>query len=133
MAGAGAVLLDSEGNKLTDYAWGIGRQTNNDAEWLALIKGIDIAKENNVQDLVAIGDSLLVIKEARALAKNIHKPSSKHHYDFFHKIKDLRSISLYHILRNNNQQADSMANIGAGLNCGLVIRNGQNFTNDWVP
>ena len=40
LAGAGGVIFNSKGNKIKEYSSGIGKQTNNCVEWLALIKGL---------------------------------------------------------------------------------------------
>ena len=45
IADAGGVIYDSHGNKQIEYDWGIGRETNNGAEWCALIKGLELAKD----------------------------------------------------------------------------------------
>ena len=44
-AGASGVIFDCKGNKQKEYACGIGRETNNGAEWYALIKGLELAKK----------------------------------------------------------------------------------------
>ena len=42
-AGVGGVIFDLGGNRLKYYAWGIGKKSNNYAEWLTLFKGMEIA------------------------------------------------------------------------------------------
>ena len=61
MAGVGGVYLNYEGIKLKEYAWRIGRKTNNGAEWLALIKGLELAKKDGIEELVVFDDSCMVI------------------------------------------------------------------------
>ena len=48
IAGVGRVIFDYKGNKQKEYAWGIGRETNNGAEWYALIKGLELAREMGI-------------------------------------------------------------------------------------
>ena len=76
LSGAGRVIFDPGGIKLKDFAWGLGRSTNNKAEWLALLKGLEIAITLGIQELVVLGDSLLVIREVRKLARNFKRPSN---------------------------------------------------------
>ena len=57
MAGAGGVYFIFEGIKLKEYAWGIDRKTNNEAEWLALIKGLELARKDGTEEIVFFGDS----------------------------------------------------------------------------
>ena len=82
MTGVGGVIFDPGGNKKEDFAWGLGRSTNNHAEWLALLKGLEIALFLGTRDLVVFGDSLLVIREVRKLVINYKKPSNKMHHIF---------------------------------------------------
>ena len=42
LIGAGEVIFYPGGNKQKDFPWGLGRSTNNYAEWLALLKGLEI-------------------------------------------------------------------------------------------
>ena len=70
MAGAGGVIFDPGGSKKEDFSWGLGRSTNNHAEWLALLKGLEIALTLGIRDLVVFRDSLLVISEVIKLVKN---------------------------------------------------------------
>ena len=53
-----------EGIKLKDYARGIDRKTNNGVEWLALIKGLELARKDGIEELVVFDDSCMVIGEA---------------------------------------------------------------------
>ena len=48
MAGVGGVYFNSEGSNLKEYAWGIEKKTNNGAEWLALIKGLELARKEGI-------------------------------------------------------------------------------------
>ena len=62
LAGADEVLFDSKGNKMNEYSWGIGKKTNNGAEWLTLIKGLELARNVCIEELVVFGDSMMVIR-----------------------------------------------------------------------
>ena len=42
VAGAGGILLDPGGQIEQTFAWGLGTQTNNEAEWLALLQGLQL-------------------------------------------------------------------------------------------
>ena len=51
VAGAGGILLDPGGQIEQTFAWGIGHRTNNEAEWLALLQGMEIlANTGSLQD-----------------------------------------------------------------------------------
>ena len=70
MAGVEGFYFIFEGIKLKEYDWGIDRKTNNGAEWLALIKGLELARKDGIEELVVFGDSCMVIREARKLTRN---------------------------------------------------------------
>jgi ribonuclease HI len=63
VAGAGGVIYDSKGKKVIDYAWGLGKSTNNKAEFLAAYMGLKLAQDLNIQTLTVLGDSKIIIKE----------------------------------------------------------------------
>jgi hypothetical protein len=46
--GGGGVIYDSEGNKLIDYSWGLGKTTNNKAEFLAAYMGLNLAQDRHI-------------------------------------------------------------------------------------
>ena len=60
-AGAGVVLMSSEGHKLSSAIHFSFRATNNDAEYEALINGLQLALEMKVENLNVFSDSSLVV------------------------------------------------------------------------
>ena len=70
IAGAGGVIFDYKGSKQKEYAWGIGRATNNGAEWYALIKGLELAREMGIEEMDIIGYSLIVVREVRNIPRD---------------------------------------------------------------
>ena len=113
VAGAGGILLDPGGQIEQTFAWGIGHRTNNEAEWLALLQGMEILANIDLSRIAIFGDSRHVIYkmlnrytigsiECRRLYDKITPLLSKHY-------------ELYHILHANNVAADALANEGASL------------------
>lgn len=109
------------------------KKTNNEAEWLALIKGLDIARSKDIDDLVVFGDSMLVIKEAIDITSSRRKPTSTMHQHFYYLAKSFHSLTLLHILRHCNKRTDTMDNRGARLVYGHAQFNGHPKFNVWVP
>ena len=120
IVGAGGVIFDCKRNKQKEYACGIGRETNNGVEWYALIKGLELAKEMEIEEINVIGDSSIVIGEVRNISRDWNTPSAKMHHMFFCLVKEFNTITFLHVLRGQNQQALSMANKGVGLNCDVL-------------
>ena len=133
IAGAGGVIYDSKGNKQKEYAWGIGRATNNGLEWYALIKGLGLDREMGIVEMSVIGDSLIVIREARNNYRDWKIPSLRMHHMLSCLGKEFKTINFLHVLRSQNQQEDSMANKGAGLSYGILEKNSIICENVWIP
>ena len=89
-------------------------------EWYALIKGLELAKEMEIEEINVIGDSSIVIGEVRNISRDWNTPSAKMHHMFFCLVKEFNTITFLHVLRGQNQQALSMANEGVGLNCDVL-------------
>jgi ribonuclease HI len=77
LAGAGWVLVSPTGCLEINFAWGLGIETNKRAEALALWQGLNQAIKHNVQDLVIIGDSQLII-QALILRKRVKNEKLQH-------------------------------------------------------
>ena len=131
--GAGGVIFDNKGTKKQEYAWDIGRATNNGEEWYALIKGLELAREMGIEEMNVIRDSLIVIREARKIHKNWKIPSTKMHNMLLCLVKEFKNITFLHVLRGQNHRDDSMANKGAGLNCGVMEKDSVISENVWIP
>ena len=133
MAGEGGVFFDSEGNKLKEYAWEIDRKTNNGAKWLTLIKDLELARNVGIEELVVFGDLSMVIGEARKMTRNQKNPITKTHNLLKSIVNEYKSINLLHVLRENNKQADIMANQGVGIDCGILVCDQQDNERNWIP
>ena len=102
-AGAGGIILDPDGKENVTYEWGLGQISNNKAEAYNLLMGTRIIKEREIQNLIIIGDSAIIIE---AIARN-KNPSN----EFMNKIlkrirKNLEgfgNVIFRHVLRIHNQ------------------------------
>ena len=117
LAGAGGVLLDPGGNIEHSFAWGLGNKTNNEAEWLALLQGLQILQAKSYRKVLLFGDSKHVISKLI----NGYPSGAIKCRRLYNKVKTLmhHSFEPLHILRINNSAADAMANIGASLPQGV--------------
>ena len=88
------------------FAWGLGIDTNNMAEALALWQGLRIAKALGISELIVIGDSKIVI---RALARKL-MPTNMALRHLIHKIMIqtslFKKIKFFHVLREKNSIVD---------------------------
>ena len=131
MAGAGGILLDPGGQVEQSFTWGLGNRTNNEAEWMDLLYGLQLLHAKKIRKVLIFGDSRHVIyklingyPEGAIKCRRLYK-----------KVKLLMSQSYeaYHILRQNNKAADNMTNIGARLPQGHYSQNGNHPYLKFIP
>ena len=128
----GGVIFYFEGNKQKDYAWVLGKKSNNVVEWISLIKGLEIASNYRMAELAVFGDSLIVTREARKL-NNYKSSTIKLRYILKCLEMEFKSLKFFHILRENNKQEDLMANKGVLLEYGELVYNEERNERSWIP
>lgn len=109
--GAGAVLYDSEHKEIDICKSYVGDSvTNNMAEYIGLIIGLEKAVQLGIVDLSVNGDSLLVIRQMKGEYK-VNAPSL---LPLYKKAKELaiafHTISFSHVYREDNKRADQLSN-----------------------
>jgi ribonuclease HI len=110
-AGAGAVLLDEQGNILNKVCKYLGETTNNQAEYQAAILGLETALEMGATRVQLRADSELMVKQLLGQYR-VKKPELKPLYD---QVKSLlNQFESYappeHVRRADNALADAEAN-----------------------
>ena len=123
MADAVGILLDPRGHIEQTFAWGLGHRTNNEAEWLALLQGLQSLVSKNFHKIAIFRDSRHVILKM----VNGYTTGSNNCHRLYDKAKPLmsKSYELFHILRINNPAVDALENMGASLQQGQFSLNGQ--------
>ena len=96
------------------------------------MKGLEIAIDIGIKELVVFGDSLLVIREVIKLVGNYKIHYNKMHHIFNILISDFNAINFLHILQSHNHYADQMENKGAQIEFGYIICNGNTLEYCWV-
>ena len=98
-----------------------------------IIKGLDLTWNDGIEELVFFGDSIMVTGEARKLTKNRQNPATKTHHLLKCIVNKYKAINFLHVLRENNKQANIMANKGVGLGCGDLVCDQQAYERNWIP
>ena len=62
----GGVIFDPGGKIVKTFTWGLGSKTNNEAEWLALLHGLEMIDWGSISNLLVFGDSRQVILKMRS-------------------------------------------------------------------
>ncbi len=111
-AGAGICLKRGE-TTLFEQGFFLGIKTNNQAEYLALIISIFFA-----QEYAQKSDSILIYSDSQLLVRQmtgvyvVRDPILKKMQQLAMKLLELHSVKFCHIYRENNVQADMLANRG---------------------
>ncbi len=116
-AGAGAVLLDEKGVTIKEASKYLGHQTNNFAEYHAVILGLEMVKKQfgapqckNLEVEVRM-DSELVARQLSGIYQ-IKEESLFPLFISIHnmRVKDFPHVTFTHIPRAENSRADRLAN-----------------------
>ncbi len=110
-AAIGVSLTDGEGNEVATISQRLGKATNNEAEWKALVEGLKLALEKKCKALEVRADSELVVRQMEGRYKVKH-PNLK---PFFQEARMLsekfESFKIRHIPREENSRADELGNL----------------------
>lgn len=110
-AGAGIVIEDDQGMRLRGLHRWLGRKTNNEAEYLALIDGLKAVQPWKPDRLEVYMDSRLVVEQMRGQYR-IKKPELQ---ELAREAKALLDsfgeTELVHVEREKNRGADHLANM----------------------
>jgi ribonuclease HI len=105
------VLRDPEGKIALELAKNIGRETNNVAEYFALLAALDYATGHNIAALRVRSDSELLVRQMQgrykvksADLKPLHERAAK-------LSRQLQYFAIEHVRRELNRDADALANV----------------------
>lgn len=109
-AAIGIVFYDKDKNIVAEYKESLGDQTNNYAEYMAVIRAMEIAAQKSVQLLEFYCDSELLVKQMTGLYK-VKAPQIK---ELYVQAKNLsvqfKKVGFNHVRREFNKEADALAN-----------------------
>lgn len=109
-AGYGVVIKDEGGKKVAALSEYLGHQTNNFAEYQALIAALEYAQKHESKALKVISDSELLVRQIKGIYKVKNAMLQDLHARAKQLIAKLDWFSIDHALREHNQEADRLAN-----------------------
>jgi len=110
-AGAGAALLDSHGNILAELSQYLGKATNNEAEYQALIFGLKLAIERGFKKLSIQTDSELLANQING-SYRIKEPRLKKLFVQAQELlAQMEKWDIQSVPRAQNRLADRLANL----------------------
>ena len=119
-SGAGVVLLDKKGEQIFELSRYLDKGTNNEAEYRALIRGLEAAADLGVKRVEIFLDSELVVRQLSGKYK-VRNARLRSLFDQAVSIlQQFDDYAIFHVGRELNQQADRLANeaIDRGLQGG---------------
>ena len=108
-AGIGGVLFKDK-EQVDQFSEYLGEATNNQAEYKALLKGLELALENKVEDLDCYLDSELVVKQLKKEYKVKNEQLASLFVKAWNLSLNFKKITFNHVTRDQNTIADALAN-----------------------
>jgi len=119
-AGAGVYITVSKDKKqpyqkpptILKKSFNLGNQTNNMAEYMALFQAVRLAKKLDIKNIHIYSDSQLVVNQinGKFVVRDIKLQKIKAIIDEY--LKTFKSFDMTYIPRDQNREADILANIG---------------------
>ncbi len=114
-AAAGYCIKNSAGTQLQAKAFFLGRTTNNVAEYTALVKALEAARQIGAKQLTVFSDSELLVRQINGR----YKVKSEQIMPLFQEaaklLDNFDNWKIQHITRDKNKQADKLVNQALNL------------------
>jgi len=109
-AAAGIVIKDETGKTITEFGVYLGEQTNNFAEYTALIEALKKAYELKADEVLCRLDSELVTKQMRGEYKVKEPTLQKLFIEAYNASMKFKKVTYQHVFREQNKEADKQVN-----------------------
>jgi len=111
-AGIGVVIRSHEKKIILEISDYIGKTTNNVAEYMALIRGLEEALLLGATEATFICDSELLVKQIHGDYKVKNEGLRPLNLHALSLIRKLKKFKIEHAYREENKHADELANLG---------------------
>lgn len=109
-AALGVVIKDESGTIVANYGEYLGHQTNNFAEYAAIISGLKKAYELGAEEVHCVADSKLVVEQLNRNWKVKEPTLQKLFVEAWNAMSKFKKVKISHILRAGNKEADAEVN-----------------------
>jgi ribonuclease HI len=106
-----AVVINVPGRPVVEESGTLGKQTNNVAEYTALIKALEKAESLHLRRLHIHSDSELMVKQMRGEYRVKNEDLRNLYEDAKELEKGFSSVTFTHVRREQNKRADELCNI----------------------
>jgi ribonuclease HI len=109
-AAIGAVIRDERGELVASISQSIGKATNNQAEYRAIIDALEEALSLDADEVELNSDSELVVKQVKEQYR-VRKKTLRPLYQRVKQLQiSLKEFRIKHVPRQQNREADKVAN-----------------------
>jgi ribonuclease HI len=109
-AAIGVVIKNENKEKISAYGEYLGEQTNNFAEYSAIISALKKAKELGADEVACFLDSKLVVEQLGGKWKVKEPTLQKLFIQAYNASAQFKKITYQHIFREKNKEADRLVN-----------------------
>ncbi|MFA6105202.1 MAG: ribonuclease HI family protein [Patescibacteria group bacterium] len=109
-AAAGIVIKNEAGETLASYGVYLGEQTNNYAEYSALLEALNKSLKLGASEVECFLDSELVVKQMRREYKVKEPALQKLFIKVYNSAAAFKKVTYHHIRREKNKEADAEVN-----------------------
>lgn len=109
-AGAGGIIKNHNGTSICRYEWGLGKVSNNAAKAYRLLLGTIILSRRGLRNAIILGDSAIIISSMITGKEFIKEGLNNTRTRIIDNLRNMGEITFMHVLRENNAEADSLAN-----------------------
>jgi ribonuclease HI len=110
-AAVGATLRTPGGKVLAEISEAIGHATNNVAEYTAVKRALERARELEATDVEIVTDSKLLVEQLNGRYRVKNPTLQRLHAEVRAAAKPFRSVSYRHVPRERNRRADALVNL----------------------
>lgn len=130
-AGCGVMIVDADGRTILQKARYLGSTTNNVAEYTALIDGLREAVDLGAREVAVRTDSELVVRQMKGEYKVKDVKLKELFAEAQRLSRSFASLDFSHVQRENNRDADRLAN--QAVDSFLGVRNGAGLAAEQPP
>jgi len=113
-AGIGIVLISPRGRKYELSLPIVATSTNNQADYQALIKGLELLREVHADAIEVFGDSMLVINQLAGSYECRSEVLIAYYEKSIRLLKEFKGFRLEHVPRLHNEEANRLAQHASG-------------------
>ncbi len=120
-AGAGVVIRRDDGTLLYEAGFFLGRRTNNAAEYLALLKALELAAGLGEANVSVFSDSELLVRQITGQYRVRNQRLAELFETVQHWLLKIPCWQIRHVPREENRRADELANLAMDRGEDIVV------------